>query len=218
MWVAVPVILVGIALALRDRPRALRWGLWAVFAFGALAALYFRARTYGYYFHFKVLAFVAPLAVATAAVGLARLRLAGAVLIAGWLALAYGGARAEVNSITNELPIGMIHLQALDRSLPPGSIRLDMDPNLQLWVAEMLPRHALCSQTPVLNTSYPHVVVSRRSDYVLVDYQMHPPFDRQGPAIWRDEEFRLYRERSDVPGVNRCSQRRIQTVTGISGA
>ena len=218
LWVAAPLIVLGIALALRERPRALRWGLWAVFAFGALAALYFRERTYGYYFHFKLLAFVAPLAVATAVVGLARLRLAGAVLIAGWLALAYGGARAEVNSITNELPVGMIHLQSLDRSLPAGSIRLDMDPSLQLWVAEMLPHHPLCSQTPVLNTSYPHVTVSRRADYILLDYQMHPPFDRAGPPIWRDEEFRLYAARAGVPGVDRCSERRVQTVTSISGS
>ena len=36
--------------------------------------------------------------------------------------------------------IELIHLQALDKTLPPGSIRLDMNPNLQLWVAEMLPR------------------------------------------------------------------------------
>lgn len=217
MWVAMPVLVLGIVLALRDRPRALRWGLVAVFVFGVVALIYFRARAYGYYFHFKLLAFVAPLALATAVAGLSRLRVVGALLIVGWLVLAYGGARAEVDATTNELPIGMVHLQALDRTLPPGSIRLDMDPGLQLWVAEMLPHHSLCSQTPVLNTAYPHVTVSRRADYILVDYQMHPPFDRQGTPIWRDEEFRLYRESPSAPGVDRCSERRVQTVTSISG-
>ena len=218
LFVAAPVILLGVVLALRDRPRAARWGMWALFAFGVIAAAYFRARTYGYYFHFKVLAFVAPLVVATAAVGLARLRVLGIALLAGWLALAYSGARAEVDATTNELPQGMIHLQALDHALPSGSIRLDMDPGLQLWVAEMLPNHPLCSQTPVLNTSYPHVTESRRADYILVDYQMLAPFDRAGGAIWQDEEFRLYRESPATPGVDRCSEARVQTVTSISGS
>ena len=61
-------------LALRRAPRDIRWGLGGIVAFGVLAALYFRPREYGWYFHFKALAFVAPLVVAVAAVGLARLQ------------------------------------------------------------------------------------------------------------------------------------------------
>ena len=60
------------------RLRALRacrgrsaWGLGAVLLFGALFAMYFRLRKYGWYFHFKVLAFTVPLAMTAAVVGIA---------------------------------------------------------------------------------------------------------------------------------------------------
>ena len=72
--VGVPLIAVGLIFALRLAPRDIRWGLGAIVAFGVFAALFFRPREYGWYFHYKALAFVAPLVVAAAAVGLSKLR------------------------------------------------------------------------------------------------------------------------------------------------
>src|SRR5215213_5990479 len=84
-----PLLAVAIAFELRRQPRALGVALAGVLAFGVVAALWFRSREIGWYFHFKTLAFVGPLAVLLAAVGVSRLRLPGAIALGVlvWLAL-----------------------------------------------------------------------------------------------------------------------------------
>ncbi|HEX4108411.1 MAG TPA: hypothetical protein VHX88_09775 [Solirubrobacteraceae bacterium] len=221
-WLAIlaaPMV-IAVVLALRGRPRPLGWGLLAIFAVGLLGALWFRIRPHGYYFEYKLLCFTAPVLIVVVVAGLERLKLVGALLGIGWLALAFGAARAEIKPLGPELSPSMIDLQHLNRAVPDGaSIRLDMDPPLQLWVAYMLADHPVCSQTPLLNTAYPHVPESRKADYILADYQLVHPFDALGPPVRLiGPEFRLYRENPDTPGIDRCSTKRVQTVTSLSGS
>ena len=58
--VAAPLLAWGAYVALRAAPRQIRLALIALFAFAVVFAVEFRLRRYGYYFHFKVLAFVGP--------------------------------------------------------------------------------------------------------------------------------------------------------------
>jgi hypothetical protein len=234
LYVGAPLLALAVWLALRRRPAALRWGLLAVFALGAFGALWFRERQYGQYFHFKLLAFVGPLLVLVAAVGLSRLvalafadrgrpRLAtlagagaGVAAIVAFFATALTGAHDELAQTANELPKTVIAVRTLERRLGPGrSIRLDMNPSLQLWVAYFLAGEPLCSQRPLLATSYPHVALSRKADYILADHGTLRPFDADGPPVTMVGQFRLYRERPDVPGPSLCSLGRVQTVTAI---
>lgn len=209
--------LVGFAVAaLRPRPRELAWGLGAILIFGLLAARYFRERDFGWYFHFKTLAFVGPLVVACAAVGMGRLRRLGPPLLAAFLASAVQGARGELAVTTNQLPRTVLELRGWARGLPAdATVRLDMPPGAQLWVAYMMSSRPLCSERPLLATSYPHVPVSRRADYVLVRRGRPRPRDAAGPPLRRNFEFRLYRARPRIPGPDRCSRRMVQTVKRV---
>ena len=217
LYVYGPLLALGIYLALRRRPRELAWGLVAVMAFGLLFALYMRHRAYGYYFHFKVLAFVAPLILVVAVVGLGqmgrpwRLRALGVVLVLALLANAQSGAVGELGITLTQLPRTVLAVQTLDRELPPGSsIRLDMNPNLQLWTAYFLAAHPLCSQRPLLETAYPHVPLGRRARYILVHDDLLRPFDAQGRPLRQVGEFRLYRAKPHLPGPDTCSPRLVQ--------
>ena len=58
-----PLLAVAIVLELRRQPRGLALALGSVLVFGVVAALWFRSRDIGWYFHFKALAFTGPLAV-----------------------------------------------------------------------------------------------------------------------------------------------------------
>ena len=237
LYVAIPFFLLGLWLALRPERRSLRWGLVAVLVLGVVGAIWFRERTYGYYFDFKLLAFVGPVLVTIVAVGFSRLvpsalpargaprralvrigggALVGAGLIVAYFATALAGAHDELAGTQNELPKTVIAVRVLERRLGPSkSIRLDMNPPLQLWVAEFLASEPLCSQRPLLATSYPHVQFSRKADYILADHGTLRPFDADGPPVMFVGQFRLYRERADVPGPSYCSRARIQTVKAI---
>jgi hypothetical protein len=217
LFIAAPFLLAGIFLALRRRPRPLAWGLAAVLGFAVLAAAVFRARAFGYYFHFKVLAFVGPLAVVIATAGFSRLRRLGPVLITLFLLTASVGAQDEISATFNQLPQAVLALRGIDRSLPPhSSIRLDINPQSQLWPGFLLYHHPLCSQHPLMHTSYPHVPISRKADFILVNHDMRPPSDAAGPALASVGQYVLYRERASVPGPSLCSQRMVQTVTTAS--
>ena len=61
------------------------------------------------------------------------------------------------------------------------------------------------------------MTTSRKADYILADVDTFRPFDAAGPPIAYVGQFRLYRERADVPGIDRCSRTRVQTVLGIGG-
>jgi MFS family permease len=214
-----PLIAVGLWIALRRAPRDARWGLGAVLGFGLAAALYFRPREAGYYFHFKALAYVGPIAVAIAAVGLSRLSrrwmaIAAAVVL---VTAARNSAAHEVGQTFDQLPKSLLELKQVDAALPPGrSVRLDMTADgRQLWAGYMLSGQPLCSQRPLMNTSYPHVPISRGADYVLVDEDLIKPFDAVGPPVMTLDRYVLYRLRPGLPGGDRCSREMVQTVEKV---
>ncbi len=203
--------------ALRATPRPPRDALLAILVFGAVFAAYFRVRDYGWYFHFKTLAFVAPVLLALAAAGAARVgRRAGAlallVLVGGSLA----SGRREVNTTFDELPRSVLALRDVDAALPPSaSIRLDVDPQQQNWVAFWLHGQPLCSRRPLLHTSYPHVRTSRKADYIVTPIEARRPADALGRPVMTAGGFRLWRQDPAVPGVPNCSRRMVQTVTSV---
>lgn len=215
LWWVVPVIVVGCVLSLRRAPADVRLAIGAVLAFGALAALWFRARDGGWYFHFKVLAFTAPFAVACAAVGLARLRAVGAVILVVWTGAALAGASQELQLTFDQVPRSILEVREVDARLPPSdSVRLDIPPNEQIWVAYFLAGQPLCSQAPLDDTSYPHVQVSRRADWVLSRrYNGRPADAAAGPPALTLEDYVLWRQAPGTPGTDRCSQRMVQRVT-----
>jgi hypothetical protein len=213
---ALPLFAVGLFIALRSARRDVRWGIGAVVAFGVLAALFFRPREYGWYFHYKALAFVGPLVVTAAAVGLSRLRWrwAGVVALVLLIGVTRNGAAHELGQTFDQLPKSMLELKSLDRQLPPtASIRLDIPADgRMLWAGNMLSGQPLCSQRPLLNTSYPHVEISRAADYVLVDKDWRKPFDAVGPPVRELDRYFLYRLPSNLPGGDRCSRKMELTV------
>jgi hypothetical protein len=206
-------------LGVRGLEPALRRGLLAIFAFAALFAVYFRARAYGFYFEFKLLAFVAPVLLAVVAAGLGRLNnrwvaVAGAAALLG---LANSSANRELSTTFDQLPKSTLALREIDRELPAGkSIRLDVDPQQQNWVAFMLHGQRLCSQRPLLGTSYPHVATARRADYILTAKGARTPADAVGAPVTRLDSWTLYRARPNLPGADRCSQKMVQTVTEVT--
>jgi hypothetical protein len=210
------LLAIGLVLALRRAPREVRWGLGAVIAFGIVAGLYFRPREYGWYFHFKALAFVAPVAITVAAAGLARLKWvwAGALALIFLMGATRDGAAAQIGATFDQLPKSLLELKQVDARLPPGaSVRLDMPADgRQLWAGIILSGQPLCSQRPVLETSYPHVPVSRAADYVLVDDDWRKPFDAVGPPVMTLDRYQLFRLRPNLPGGDRCSRRMVLTV------
>ena len=216
-WIAL-IVIVGFCVAeLRRLPRGVALGLAAVMLSGAFIAATMRAREFGWYFHFKMLAFMAPLVIACAVVAMARVKRwhAGVLMLSLWCLWVSAEARDETRNTYDEIPRTVLDLREWSDRLPPGSsIRLDVQPGAQLWAAYMLADHPLCSQRPLDNTSYPHVPVSRQADYVLVRL-LRPPYDAYGPPIFQNVEFRLYELRRGLPGGDNCSQRMIQTVNKI---
>jgi hypothetical protein len=59
------------------------------------------------------------------------------------------------------------------------------------------------------------VQFSRKADYILADHGTLRPFDAAGPPVMMVGQFRLYRERPDVPGPSYCTRARVQTVKAI---
>ena len=212
-----PVLIWGVRRALRDRDPLIRRAFLAIFAFAAFFAVYFRLRSHGWYFHFKTLAYVGPLVLTAAVVGLSRLRgKAGPILVGLLLALAVSPVRQELAYTYDELPKTFLALRSVDAALPPGkSIRIDVPPGQQPWIAYMLAGQPLCSVHPLLHTSYPHVPTSRKADYILARNIDRVPADALGPPVRRLQEFSLYRENPAVPGPDRCSQKMVQTVTNV---
>ena len=184
-WPGCCCSIVGLVARAAPAPRDIRWGLGGIVAFGVLAALYFRPREYGWYFHFKALAFVAPLGVTR------RRRRPGAAEVGRGSARGADlprrrdAQRRRAGDRHDVRPAAQEHAraQARRRALPPdASVRLDMPADgRQLWAGIILSGQPLCSQRPVLETSYPHVPVSRKADYVLVDDDWRKPFDAVGP-------------------------------------
>jgi hypothetical protein len=214
-WLAVAVMVLLALWLLRGLPRPLGWGLGVTLAAFLLAGLWFRQRDFGWYFEFKTLVFAAPLLVACAVVAASRLGRFAVPLLALFLLSAHVSAREEVRSEKYQLTKQELELRGWSRGLPrDASIRLDTWPPIQLWGSYMLSRQPLCSRLPLLGTDYPHVLVSRRADYILEDSRARrlsrgrPP-DALGPPLRANSEFRLYRARPGLPGPDRCSRRLV---------
>ena len=209
-------------LGLRHAPRNVAVALRATAAVALIVSVYFRTRAYGEYFHFKVLAFLFPLALVAAACWFAgragpnggsnRVRLAAAGSAGLAVALLLVGLRGEIS--TNGLQADRPTLElraAAARVLPPGaSVRLDVAGGRQLWTGYMLADHPLTALKPIVNTTYPHPPRGRRADYILAEIRIKPrgPWpDATGAALYENKIFRLYRMRHDVPGPDLASQR-----------
>ena len=206
------MVILGLAVwGLTKQPRSLAWGLGGLLALGLLIAVYFRERHNGFYFEFKLLAFLAPLILLIAAVGAARLRLVGMGLLAGLVALAAGSAVAEIKITGHgQLPPQTVELTQWARSLPPGaSIRLDMVPPDDIWAAYFLISHPVCSLHPLIDTDYPHVIYSRKADYILARTTVPRPADALGRPLRQNAFYLLYREKPSVPGPDLCTRRRF---------
>jgi hypothetical protein len=218
--ISAPFLLAAIWLAVRDLPAPLRRGLLGVLAFAAFFAVWFRLRDFGYYFHFKVLAFVAPIALTLAVVGIAKLRdrRIAYVAIALLVISASGSASKELGETFDQLPRHVLQLRDVDARLPAGqSVRLDIDPQEQNWAAFMLSGQPLCSQRPLLHTDYPHVRTSRKADWVLTKKDAARPRDAApGPPAQRLDAFTLWRAKPGLPGPENCSQEMVQTVTQVT--
>jgi hypothetical protein len=213
-------VLVLAAIGLARQPRALAWGLGGLIVLGLLMALYLRHRHRAYYFEFKLLAFVGPLVVLIAAIGAGRLRRAGPVLLAVLVGFLAVGVVGELHDTGYQLPQATIQLGSWSRSLPRNaSVRLDMWPPLQLWAAYFLAPRPLCSQTPLVNTDYPHVAWSVKADYILAFRGLGRPKDAIGPPLRQNQGYLLFRQNPDVTGPSTCSQRlfdKIYTGPGYS--
>ena len=160
----------------------------------------------------------APLVLVAAVTGLARLRdrrlayVAIAIVFAG----AYEGASDELDRTFDQLPKRVLELRALTADVPEGdSIRIDVIPTEQNWVAFMLHKRPLCSQRPLLGTSYPRVRASRRADWILTKRRVPAPADSTGRPARLLEDFVLWRAAPGLPGRENCSQAMVQGVTQV---
>jgi hypothetical protein len=213
--VVAPLLAWGAFVALRAAPRRIRLALIALFAFAVVFAIEFRLRKYGYYFHFKTLAFAAPVLLVTAAAGFARVR-RGWIAVVVLLMFANNAGSNEIGTTFDELPRSTLALRAVNAGIPANSsIRIDIVPTEQNWIAFMLHAHPLCSQHPLLNTSYPHVRISRKADYILTAVNAARPVDAIGPPVRRLDAFTLYRQKPSVPAPENCSRAMVQTVTSV---
>jgi hypothetical protein len=213
--VVAPLLAWGAFVALRAAPRRIRLALIALFAFAVVFAIEFRLRKYGYYFHFKTLAFAAPVLLVTAAAGFARVR-RGWIAVVVLLMFANNAGSNEIGTTFDELPRSTLALRAVNAGIPANSsIRIDIVPTEQNWIAFMLHAHPLCSRHPLLNTSYPHVRISRKADYILTAVNAARPVDAIGPPVRRLDAFTLYRQKPSVPGPENCSRAMVQTVTSV---
>jgi hypothetical protein len=213
-----PALLFGIWRAVRDLPRPLMRGLLAILAFAVVAAAIFRAREFGYYFHFKVLAFVGPLAILLVVVGLARVprRWVGIGAVVALLGLSLEAAAEELGQTFDQLPKRVLELQEVADVVPPGqSVRIDVDPLEQNWIAFMLAERPVCSQTPLLGTSYPRVPRSRKADFIVTKRASPRPADAVGAPVQELEDFRVFRQDPRTPGTDRCSQAMVRGVTQV---
>jgi hypothetical protein len=152
-----------------------------------------------------------------AVVAVSRLRRFAWLPLTVLVLLAVQGARDEVVVTFDQTPRWMTQLREVDARLPPGaSVRLDLDPPRQLWAAYFLAGQPLCSQNPLRGTSYPHVAVSRKADYILREREYGVPPDSTRRALWSNQRFALYRQRPGVPGPEICTQQMVQPFERIS--
>ena len=191
---------------------------------------WFRPRDFGWYFHFKALAFVGPLA--RAARGGRRLAAAraarGSPLLACSSCSRVQGARDEIVDRRSTRRRGRsTALREVDALLPAGRVGAPRHgPGRRSCGSRTSSPASRCARSvPLLDTSYPHVPVSRKADYVLVDHRDTPrPREAAGPPVWRGEWFSLYRLRAGragrrplLPACRADDQADLTTQDGVVG-
>jgi hypothetical protein len=199
--------------ALRRVGREERIGLVVMAVSAAVMAIDFRFRRYGEYFEFKTLAFLGPIVLTFAVVGISRLqRWVGAACMAVLAVVLVNGARKELEAVAAQSPPEAFELRSWARSLPPdASIRIDVPPTgIQLWASYMLHERPQSAPAPVLNTTYPHVRRGFKADYALTFRGQRRPRGAVGPPIRANANYRLYRLDPGLPGVDRSSRSRVQ--------
>jgi hypothetical protein len=215
-----------VAWGLRRAPRDAALAVAVVAAGALLFALDVRLRPTGELFHFRTVAFLAPILVTVALVGLAdlvarqrggawrrALPVGAAVGLAGLLALE---AKHELQGTFEQANADVRQLATWSRELPrQASIRVDLRPSTyQLWTYQMLGRHRLSATAP-LRMFYPYPPFSRRADYVLVQNDQPDPVDAAPPPVLRNGMFRLYRMKPDTPGPDTSSRRLVEPITHV---
>ncbi len=222
-YVLAAAVLIAAVASLRKLPRPVATGLAAVFAIAIAVAVMFRAREFGEYFYFKVLAFLGPLLLTAAVVWLASLTGRGrtAAMAVGatatvFLAFQFVGIRDEVAEAGRQADRPVLELRAAARELPPGaSIRIDVPPGgAHLWAAYALSEHPLTTTWPLLGTTYPSVPAGRRADYLVRDRREPLSRDAERPPVFRNSRFEIYRMRPGVPGPDRSSRRMVPAEIG----
>ncbi len=196
--------------------------LWTVYV-GLFFSFYFRIRTHGQYFEFKVVAFLLPLLLTAAAVqlgafaqGLRTRSALGAATGAAAILIAMGtGLGKEIRETPAQAPQATFELRDWAQRLPAGaSIRLDVADDRQLWGGYMLATHPLVAQRPIVGTTYPAPPQGRKADYVLADARAPRSGSRDttGPPVFENGRYRIYRMKASVPGPDRASQRFRETL------
>ncbi|MBA2792540.1 MAG: hypothetical protein H0U32_00925, partial [Thermoleophilaceae bacterium] len=221
-YLAAGLVLAAGTLGLRGVPPAWRAALGSAVLGGLAFALFFRFRDFGEYFHFKVLAFVAPMLLTAAAVWLAQRTtrsgrgarvalIAAAVFVGAQLV----GLSDEIGRISRQVDRQLFDLRDAAKGLPAGaSVRLDVLPDgRQLWAAYMLKDHPLSASNPLSGTTFPYARYGRKADYILADTRLSisPWPDADGPPIFDNGAFRVYRMRRDVPGPDTSSKRLVDS-------
>ena len=222
------VLGLGIA-GLRRAERAVAVPLLATVGVALAAVVYFRIRTFGQYFEFKVLAFLFPVLLCGVAAFLGGLADGGlrtrrgltAVAVSAGLLLAMGtGLAKEVRETPSQAPRSTFALRDWSKQLPAGSsIRLDVLDDRQLWGGYMLAAHPVVSLRPIVGTTYPAPPKGRKADYILTDARLPRTGlpDAIGAPLFENDRYRIYRMDPKVPGPDRSSQRFRET-PGIKGS
>lgn len=223
-YVAAALVLAAAVASTWSLPRLQRAALAAAIGGGVLFGVFFRLREFGEYFYFKVLAFLAPVALVAAALwlgaraarrgwaGRAAMAAAGVLVVCQLLSL-----RQEVSVTGVQLEDETIELgEAAGRLAPGASLRLDIIiGGRQLWAGYVLSEHPLTTLNPLVGTSYPHAPVGRKADYIVADRRLgHDPWpDASGPPLFENSAFRIYRMKAGVPGPDRSSKRMVDSLS-----
>ena len=163
-------------------------------------------------FYLRAVSILGPLTLAFAGAGIAWLlahrsrRLAPALAVAAVALLLVGFASAQrahyiVPSVDREL----WQVRDWGRELPRGSsVRVDIRPyGAQQWAGYMLAPHPLTALDP-LRKFFPYPPVGRKADYLLTN-RFFSSRDVQGPPLFENRRFVLYRLKPSVPGPDRSS-------------
>ena len=210
----------GIA-GLRHLPRPAAAGFAAAFAGGIALAVFFGLREFGEYFHFKLLAFLAPLVLTAAAVWVGRTVAGGgpaaratAIAVAAFAGFQLFGLRDEVAHTGRQLERAHFELRDAAGALAAGaSVRIDVPHGGDhLWAGYMLSEHPLTTVAPLVGTTYPSIPAGRKADFIVADVRLalRPWPDSAGAPLFENERFRIYRMRPDVPGPDRSSRRMVE--------